>query len=90
MKLKPWDSRGLRFHYNWTRHFIRDFGWKSYVRVVWVDSWVYRFQNWRCWFGHELGEIQWQYEDGYGYGYDAWRECERPHCTYSERVGDDD
>lgn len=83
---RPWDRRGLRFHLTWTRGFIRDFGWRSYIRTVWVDTWVYRFKNWRCWLGHDLGETQWSYEEHYRY--EGWRYCQRPRCEFCRREDD--
>lgn len=63
----------------WTRGFIRDFGWGEYWRVCWRDVWLYRLRNWRCWFGHDLGPpIEW--------GYEAWSYCQRPGCEFCVRV----
>ena len=78
------DERGIRWHFNWTRGFIHDFGWGEYWRVCWRDAWIYRFTNWRCWFGHDLGPNQTSYENGYHY--EDWRYCQRPACEYCERV----
>lgn len=78
------DERGIRWHFAWTRSFIRDFGWREYWRVCWRDTWIYRFRNWRCWFGHELGPEEWSYEEGFRY--EGWRSCQRPRCEYCERV----
>lgn len=87
MKLPGIDKRGIRFHAKWTHEFIRDFGWKEYLRVVWRDAWIYRFKNWRCWFGHILGEAQWSYDPAESaLGYDGWRYCERASCEYCEPV----
>lgn len=82
MRVVPWDERGLRFHVNWTRGFIRDFGWREYVRVCWIDAWKYRLSNWRCWFGHALGPEENSYDDIYLI--DCWRYCERRNCEYCE------
>lgn len=85
MRFAPWDERGLRFHVNWTRGFIRDFGVREYVRVVWIDAWKYRLMNWRCWFGHDLGPEEESYESFVPMPYECWRYCQRPKCEYCER-----
>ena len=69
----------------WTRDFIRAFGWREYVRVVWIDTAEYRLRTWRCWLGHELGEEEEERELGW-YVYSVWRSCQRPHCEYMKRV----
>ena len=80
------DERGIRWHFNWTRGFIRDFGWGEYLRVCWRDAWLYRLRNWRCWFGHDLGPVIETRLEEHWFTYDAWRYCQRPCCEYCERA----
>ena len=80
------DERGWRWHLNWTRGFIRDFGWGEYLRVCWRDVWIYRLRNWRCWFGHDLGEPKYEYTGlETNFGADAWIYCRRPRCEFCKR-----